>query len=35
MEKIQLAEATPRRTEIDANFVAALQEKMPRPYLKP
>lgn len=30
-KKIQLAEATPRRAEVDPNFVAALQSKMPRP----
>jgi tetratricopeptide (TPR) repeat protein len=30
-KKIQLAEAAPRRSELDANFVAALQAKMPRP----
>lgn len=29
--KIKLAEATTRRAEIDPNFVAALQSKMPRP----
>ncbi len=30
-KKIQLAEATPRRAELDSNFIAALQSKMPRP----
>jgi len=30
-KKLKLAEATPRRVEIDQNFVAALQSKMPRP----
>ena len=30
-KKLKLAEATPRRSEIDPNFVAALQSKMPRP----
>lgn len=30
-QKLKLAEATPRRSEIDQNFVAALQSKMPRP----
>lgn len=30
-KKIKLAEATPRRTDIDPRFIAALQEKMPRP----
>lgn len=30
-KKLKLAEATPRRAEIDHNFVAALQSKMPRP----
>lgn len=30
-KKIQLAETTPRRAEVDPNFVAALQSKMPRP----
>lgn len=30
-KKLKLAEATPRRAEIDQNFVAALQSKMPRP----
>lgn len=30
-KKIQLAEATPRRVELDSNFIAALQSKMPRP----
>lgn len=30
-KKIQLAEATPRRSELDSSFIAALQEKMPRP----
>lgn len=30
-KKIQLAEGTPRRAEIDPGFVAALQSKMPRP----
>lgn len=29
--KIRLAEAAPRRTELDANFIAALQARMPRP----
>ncbi len=28
---LKLAEATPRKAEIDPRFVAALQEKMPRP----
>lgn len=30
-KKLKQAEATPRRNEIDPNFVAALQRKMPRP----
>lgn len=30
-KKLKLAEATPRRAEIDQNFVAALQSTMPRP----
>lgn len=30
-EKIQLAEAAPRRAELDRDFIAALQVKMPRP----
>lgn len=30
-QKIKLAEATPRHTELDKNFIAALQAKMPRP----
>jgi len=30
-KKLKLAEATPRKAEIDPRFVAALQEKMPRP----
>ena len=30
-KKTQLAEATPRRAQVDPNFVAALQSKMPRP----
>lgn len=30
-KKIQLAETTPRRAEVDPNFVAALQSKMLRP----
>jgi tetratricopeptide (TPR) repeat protein len=30
-EKIQLAEAAPRRAELDTKFIAALQGKMPRP----
>ncbi len=30
-KKIQLAEATPRRADLDPNFIAALQGKMPRP----
>ena len=34
-KKVQLAEATPRHSEMDPNFVAALQEKMPRPSSKP
>lgn len=29
-KKIQLAEATPRRAELDPNFIAALLSKMPR-----
>lgn len=29
--KVRLAEATPRGSEVDARFVAALQAKMPRP----
>jgi len=30
-QKIKLAEATPRRAELDPRFLAALQSKMPRP----
>ena len=30
-KKIKLAEATLRRAELDSNFIAALQSKMPRP----
>lgn len=30
-EKIKLAEATPRKAEVDPRFLSALQEKMPRP----
>jgi tetratricopeptide (TPR) repeat protein len=30
-EKIKLAEATPRKAELDSNFIEALQSKMPRP----
>ena len=30
-EKVKLAEATPRKAEIDSRFLSALQEKMPRP----
>lgn len=30
-EKLKVAEATPRHVELDQNFVAALQSKMPRP----
>jgi tetratricopeptide (TPR) repeat protein len=30
-KKIQLAEATPRHAELDSNFIAELQSKMPRP----
>ncbi len=30
-DKLKLAEATPGKAEIDPNFVAALQAKMPRP----
>jgi len=30
-KKIQLAEATPRRADLDKRFIAALQAKMPRP----
>jgi tetratricopeptide (TPR) repeat protein len=30
-KKVKLAEATPRRAEIDPNFIAALQSKMSRP----
>ncbi|MBI5784484.1 MAG: hypothetical protein HZA64_03415 [Rhodocyclales bacterium] len=30
-KKLKLAEATPRKAAIDPGFVAALQEKMPRP----
>ncbi|NTV13041.1 MAG: hypothetical protein HGA96_03770 [Desulfobulbaceae bacterium] len=30
-KKVKLAEATPRHGEIDQNFLAALQSKMPRP----
>lgn len=30
-KKIQLAESTPRHAELDSNFIAALQSKMPRP----
>lgn len=30
-KKIRLAEATPRRAELDPKFIAALQSKMPRP----
>lgn len=30
-KKVKLAEATPRRAELDPRFVAALQSKMPRP----
>lgn len=30
-KKIQLAEATPRHAELDSNFIATLQSKMPRP----
>jgi tetratricopeptide (TPR) repeat protein len=30
-QKIRLAEATPRASELDRSFIAALQEKMPRP----
>jgi tetratricopeptide (TPR) repeat protein len=30
-KKIKLAEATPRHAELDSNFIAALQGKMPRP----
>ena len=30
-KKTQLAEATPRRAQVDPNFVAALQSKIPRP----
>jgi hypothetical protein len=30
-KKIQLAEATPRRADLDPRFIAALQSKMPRP----
>ena len=30
-KKIKLAEATPRRSELDPEFLAALQSKMPRP----
>jgi len=29
--KVKLAEATPRGNELDQNFIAALQSKMPRP----
>lgn len=29
--RIELAEATPRRAELDPRFIAALQQKMPRP----
>jgi tetratricopeptide (TPR) repeat protein len=30
-KKIELAEATPRRADLDPRFIAALQSKMPRP----
>jgi tetratricopeptide (TPR) repeat protein len=30
-KKIRLAEATPRHAELDKRFIAALEEKMPRP----
>ena len=30
-EKVKLAERAPRHTELDTNFIAALQAKMPRP----
>ncbi|MEW5891796.1 MAG: hypothetical protein AB1697_01430 [Pseudomonadota bacterium] len=30
-KKIQLAEVTPRRADLDPSFIAALQNKMPRP----
>ncbi len=30
-KKVKLAEATPRRAELDPRFLAALQSKMPRP----
>lgn len=30
-KKVALAEATPRRADLDSRFVAALQNKMPRP----
>ena len=30
-KKVKLAEATPRRAELDPGFIAALQAKMPRP----
>jgi tetratricopeptide (TPR) repeat protein len=32
--RIELAEATPRRAELDPRFIAALQQKMPRPKAK-
>lgn len=30
-KRVKLAEATPRRAELDPNFITALQSKMPRP----
>lgn len=33
-DRIQLAEATPRRSQVDPRFIAALQQKMPRPAKK-
>jgi hypothetical protein len=30
-KKVKLAEATPRRAELDRSFIAALQARMPRP----
>ena len=32
--RIELAEATPRRAQLDPRFIAALQQKMPRPARK-
>lgn len=30
-KKVRLAEATPRRADLDSGFIAALPAKMPRP----